>query len=139
MHLAFAFLANNAEIATGGRLHVFGGDFNVVRVASLPTIITVAFVAKLRCTRDEIGSKHTAKIELRRPNSDWEPIEGGEVPITVPESIVPELEPGVGLLTNITIQLNEVGRHEVGFSVDGISYATVPLAVGVKEATTQAT
>jgi hypothetical protein len=72
--VAFAFLANVAELLVDGRLVVIGPDIEGLNCSQIPIGVQLAFVAKLIFAAEEVSQSHTITIECARPDGTRAPI-----------------------------------------------------------------
>lgn len=69
MDVEYAFLAEAAEYAPGGRLHMFGGNLENLHASFFPAAnFQVTLVGKLTLRPAECERPHTLVIELRGPD-----------------------------------------------------------------------
>jgi hypothetical protein len=66
--VAFAFLANSAELLADGRLVVIGPDIDQLFCVQIPTSAQLSFVVKLIFAAEESSRSHTVAIEYAKPD-----------------------------------------------------------------------
>jgi hypothetical protein len=131
MQLAYAIVADAAQVTSDGKVSMLGGGFDTIRVPSLPFIHpTLALVALLDVAKDESNRDHQLRIEFigplgSRPNppamSTFRPQPnpaGSDRPIRF--QFVANLQ---GVL------FEQFGKHVIRLVVDGEELGIVPLYI----------
>jgi len=72
--VAFAFLANVAELLMDGRLVVIGPDIDGFMCSQIPIGAQLSFVAKLIFAAEEVSQSHTFSIEYAKPDGTRVPL-----------------------------------------------------------------
>ncbi|MBX9790090.1 MAG: hypothetical protein K2Y37_14330 [Pirellulales bacterium] len=131
MELQYALLALNAEQMPGGRLHIFGGDFDVIGVPTLPAVVPPFYiVAKLRVQPDEVGKDHKLEVVLKAPGE--EPRTVGSVPLnTVRNEYAPGKSSGSTVIIQVGMAFEKAGDHVFRLVVDGAEMGSVSLLLTV--------
>jgi hypothetical protein len=134
MELAFAFLAEAAQVLASGKMNVLGGGTDVIQGDNFPLPYpAIALVAKFRAPPEECGIQHLFHVDIIRP-------EGGhlgpgiDIPFVIPVQ-------GPNRVGSFTIKINirgvvfpTPGNYTLRLSVDGREFGATPLEVnrGVK-------
>ena len=134
MELQYAFLALQAEQVPGGRLHVFGGDFDSIGLPRLPALVPPFYiVAKLRVQPEEVGKEHKLRVVLEAPEE--EPRTIGELMLnTTPHPYVPTKPSGSTVIIQIGMQFEKPGDHVFRMFVNEAEMGSVSLLVRLAEA-----
>lgn len=84
MELAFAMLADWAEVTTTGKVTILGGGIDSIRSASFPTVQQrLALAINLTPAADDYGHEHEFRLELLDPDGArlFEPIHTVHAPV----------------------------------------------------------
>lgn len=125
MRLAYAFLANAADITPEGKLYVLGGDIDTINAGAFPFLMpSIALVVKLTRSADE-------RVEEVRLHFSVLTSEGRE--IAGAQSAVPpeaQAKEHIGLVINFAlIPFERPGKYAVRGSANGQEVFSLPLHV----------
>jgi hypothetical protein len=126
MYVAFALLADAANVALDGKLNILG-VFDVVRAATFPTVLPrVHLVARLKAQVGDVGT-HRVGLQVTGPG-------GGTLVSAEFEMAIHPLPAGVSevdipLVQMLDVPLERAGPHAVLLSIGGQVASQLPLAV----------
>ena len=132
MRTAYALLAIAAEYVPGGRLHIFGGDIDTIRLPSVPSVFgsNLVLVAKLMLTDDECDQDHNVKVEMSRMGDDVVKIVYEVEIASLDPSGEPWSETGAAILATLgPLQFDAPGMHYFRLLADGKEAAKLPLLI----------
>ena len=121
MKLAYAILADTAQVMQDGKISILGGDFDTIRASSFPHFQqTMSIVARFDVTIEEGKKNHQLRIEFIGPL-------GGHANPSAVTSFRPKADPSKPdrplkflFVANLQGVLFEtVGKYTIRISVDG--------------------
>ncbi len=126
MYVAFALLADAANVSRDGKLNVLG-VFDTVHAATLPTVHPRAMLVVRLKTLPEDAGTHRVGIAFSAPG-------GATIWSTEAELTVGALPPGFGegevpFVVQIDLPLAQTGRHAIALTLDGQVVVQLPLGV----------
>lgn len=126
MYVAFALLADSANVTADGKLNILG-VFDAVRAATLPTVHPrVHLVARMKAQGSDVGA-HRLALQVTGPGgtvllSTEAEIAIGPMPAGVAEVDLP-------LVQAFDLPLEQAGPHAVTLVLDGRVVAQLPMTV----------
>ena len=133
MYVAFALLADAANVALDGKLNILG-VFDVVRAASFPTVLPrVHLVARLKA---QVADVRPHRIGLQVTGPGGATILTAEIELTIHPLPAGVAEVDIPLVQAIDLQLQRPGPHAVLLMIDGQVAAQLQLAVHGSAAST---
>ena len=126
MQLAFALLADAANVSVEGKLNILG-VFDALQVASLPTVHPRAtLVMRLKGTLDEVGRHHVAMAWVSPQGEElWS--SGGDLEIGPPPPGAIEMD--FPLLLTLDLPIASIGTHYLRVVIDDALQGEVALQV----------
>lgn len=127
MELGFAFLCDAAQ-DSGGKLHALGIGVDVLRAASMPVIhARLSLVVRLAYGREDEGNHDFSITVLDADGKDVVAPVNGQMTLRLSGD---DTAGSANLVVDLqNAQFTTYGPHEVSVSVDGRTFATLPLAV----------
>jgi hypothetical protein len=126
MYVAFALLADAANVALDGKLNILG-VFDVVRAAAFPTLLPrVHLVARLKAQGSDVGA-HRVGLQVTGPGGAT--LLSAEIEIAIHPLPPGTSEVDIPLVQTLDVQLQRAGPHTVLLTIDGQVAAQLPLAV----------
>jgi hypothetical protein len=126
MQLAFALLADAANVSVEGKLNILG-VFDALQVGSLPTVHPRAtLVMRLKGTLDEVG-RHYVAMTWVSPHGEELWSSGGDLEIGSPPPGAIEMD--FPLLLSLDLPINAVGTHYLRVVIDDELQGEVALHV----------
>jgi hypothetical protein len=126
MQLAFALLADAANVSVEGKLNVLG-VFDALQVAQLPTVHPRAtLVLRLRGALDEVG-RHQLRLDWLAPDGQelWSTV--GDLDLGPPAPGAVEMD--FPLLMALDLPIAATGTHRLRVVIDEVLEGEVPLHV----------
>ena len=126
MYVAFALLADAANVALDGKLNILG-VFDVVRAAGFPTVLPrVHLVARLKAQASAVGP-HRVGLQVTGPGGTT--ILTAEIELAIHPLPAGVSEVDIPLVQMLDLQLQRPGPHAVLLTLDGQVAAQLPLTV----------
>jgi hypothetical protein len=131
MKLAYAMLADAAEIGSSGKLSMVGGDFDSIPAPGFPVLHPrMTIVIKLLLRPEELERDHQLRVEILAPTGlNIAPSE--TQPITTSQALRPNSPKDDAkyylVVTLPIIMFPMPGRYEVRMLVDDVLLGTLPL------------
>ena len=126
MYVAFALLADAANVALDGKLNILG-VFDVVRAAGFPTVLPrVHLVARLKAQVGDVGP-HRVGLQVTGPGGAT--LLTAEIELTIHPLAAGVAEVDIPLVQALDVQLQRPGPHAVLLMLDGQVAAQLQLAV----------
>src|SRR5688500_15142662 len=126
MRIAFALLADAANLSQDGKLIILG-VFDAVQVGALPTMHPRAhLVARITGNRTDIGT-HAMTLNWRSPDGTILWSTTGELRVDGPPSGVEEME--LPFIAALDLPLDKPGTFTLAIGIGDDEVATVPLQV----------
>ncbi|MFL5581542.1 MAG: DUF6941 family protein [Gemmatimonadaceae bacterium] len=126
MQIAFALLADGANLSQEGKLNILG-VFDAVQVAQLPTVHPRAhLVLRLKGTRTDVGT-HRITMQWMDPGGRELVSSTGELNVGTPPPGVNDID--VPLIATIDLPLETPGVYTLALSLDDAPMVAVPLQV----------
>ena len=133
MYVAFALLADAANVALDGKLNILG-VFDVVRAAAFPTVLPrVHLVARLKAQVGDVGP-HRIGLQVTGPGGAT--LVTAEIELTIHPLPAGVAEVDIPIVQALDLQLQRAGPHAVLLMIDGQVAAQLQLAVHGSGATT---
>ena len=126
MHIAFALLADGANLSQEGKLNILG-VFDAVQVGPLPTVHPRAhLVLRLKGSRADVGM-HVVTMRWLDPQGQEVIASSGELNVGAPPPGVNELD--IPLIATLDLPLAQAGTYTLAIGLDEEPRATVTLQV----------
>lgn len=126
MQIAFALLADGANLSQEGKLNILG-VFDAVQVGTLPALHPRAhLVLRLKGTRADAGA-HTVTMRWLDPQGHEVVSSSGELNVAAPPPGVNELD--VPLIATLDLPLQQQGTYTLAIAIDHQQRATLTLQV----------
>lgn len=126
MYVAFALLADAANVAVDGKLNILG-VFDAVHAASLPAVHPrVHLVVRLKAQPSDAGT-HRLVLQVTGPGGATVLSHEAQMNIQPPPAGVAEID--IPLVQAFDLPLERSGPHAVLLLLDGHVVAQLPLAV----------
>lgn len=129
MKLAYAILADAAQVALDGKISVLGGDFDTIFAQSFPARHpSLALVMRFDVEKQECGLEHQLRIAISGPLNT--PVAGPITSVFVPQANPAYPNRLVKALLAMTFQnltFESQGSYNVNITVDGHSAGKVTL------------
>ena len=126
MKIAFALLADAANLSQEGKLNILG-VFDAVHVASLPAVHPRAhLVARISGTRSDVGT-HAMTLSWRGPNGTTIWSTSGELRVEAPPSGLEEMD--LPFVAALDLPVDRPGTFTLAIAIGGREMAVVPLQV----------
>ena len=133
MYVAFALLADAANVALDGKLNILG-VFDGVRAAAFPTVLPrVHLVARLKAQAGDVGP-HRIGLQVTGPGGAT--LVTAEIELTIHPLPAGVAEVDIPIVQALDLQLQRAGPHAVLLMIDGQVAAQLQLAVHGSGATT---
>ncbi len=126
MRIAFALLADAANLSQEGKLNILG-VFDAVHVASLPAVHPRAhLVARISGGRSDVGT-HAMTLTWRSPNGTTIWSTSGELRVEAPPGGVEEMD--LPFVAALDLPVDRSGTFSLAIAIGGRELAIVPLQV----------
>ena len=126
MYVAFALLADAANVSADGKLNILG-VFDAVRVASFPAVHPRAhLVVKLKAL---VGDAGTHRLEIRYLGPGGASLLDLTAHVDVPAMPAGASEMDLPLVLPLDLRFEQAGAHAITLTLDGRVIAQLPLAV----------
>ena len=126
MKIAFALLADAANLSQEGKLNILG-VFDAVHVASLPAVHPRAhLVARINGGRSDVGT-HAMTLSWRAPDGTIMWSTSGELRVETPPAGVEELD--LPFVAALDLPVDRSGTFTLAIAIGGREMAVVPLQV----------
>lgn len=126
MRIAFALLADAANLSQEGKLNILG-VFDAVHVATLPAVHPRAhLVARISGGRSDVGT-HAMSLTWRGPNGSTIWSTSGELRVETPPTGVDEMD--LPFVAALDLPVDRAGTFTLSIAIGGREMAVVPLQV----------
>ena len=135
MELDFALLALNADVGEGGKIHIFGGAFDQVRVPSVPAHFPpFVLISRFILPQDEAGQTHTFEINVVNPAGEVVEVgEPREITSTKPENLHPQQWLSSAIVAQVMMLFLSTGQYVFQVKLDGTVVKRLPVLVQLQE------
>ncbi|HZZ27766.1 MAG TPA: hypothetical protein VFE46_07125 [Pirellulales bacterium] len=130
MQLDFAMLALNADHTANGKLHIFGGGFDILSVPEVPAQVPpFNLVARFICEPDELKAEHRLNLAITKPDGVRTSITTDQL-LQFSENKLDVTQPTTGMaILTLVVQFKSFGKYAFDIGVDNQILKTIPLNV----------
>jgi hypothetical protein len=131
--LEFALICTAASEGKGGTLSMLDAGIDQFGLPTLPGLIPITFVFKVRWDEVELGRNHQLVVAIDHSDPDIDRLASITLPPTMPQRRPeqPALPLSTQLILNMPLQVTDEGLHTVVLSVDDDPVAITPFIVTI--------
>jgi hypothetical protein len=135
MRLAYAFLANYAELLPDGKFTAVGAGVDGFIVEQLPEVVNgFTLVGHFHFVHEECDTEYAFGMSVTKPDGTELTFEGASRMTPLRDEFFPERPGGLSVVVPfVSWTLSQLGIYQINLQVDGVTLGSISLGVTQRE------